>query len=280
MLDGLADKRVNIKDLATSEFEGKKVLDFDPRRDITERDWYNIQVELGVLAQEIDTDGHTQEQDNFSIFAINARLLAGLSGKELPITYPKDLYAFYFDHIADVRKDPEEGILSEDFYFLKNLFPERFANIPIEPGDFAQITKAITGNTSNIVYTAVEALSTFPLLAPELNITTKDYDQINGLASAWRRENRYWNLAAGAANTRLLFPDNSLIIEESDWPHFKSKLRSFRQPGASRNFASLARDLTILSAHDARIADQGILIILDHPKLEKANMPIPIRRGF
>jgi hypothetical protein len=285
---------INIQNLALEKPESRVDLPFDPERDITGEDWRKI---MKYLNNNLMRNKKLLTDVSSSLLA-SIKLLA--PDKISPYTLDSRNWGVYKKEILESREG--KGATGLTYSFNKErrakiLFPQYFSEIKLESLEITDLKNQCSGQKSSLLWQQLaETLVKFKMLAPDhfaADINTEEmWPDLLRDAQAMRetmndldaRHRFGWYLA----NLKLVFPQHAreLPLDSQTWRQLRDTLDYYRNesadPNAEVTFASLAKDLKILSAYWASITDKGeVEIIMKAPQeYESTSRELPEQKNF
>jgi hypothetical protein len=278
------NKQLNIKDLLFAENRTDKK--FDPRRDIAEEDWENIERTL------VESDPITgSDSDTYRFYRLAT--MKKLIKPEKFVTLGSGIV--YKNKIRMKIKDFHER--GERGHFADLLFSANYVNPFFKGGDvpdkyLIDQIKDIKGIVAdkkaiNLGAGVLHMLSRIKLNSPkkELNLPNQNefVAKIKDLIE-YERESNY-HISGTAADFKIVFPNriNELNIDTADWKKMKDDLSFQRVRGDWYEFLELATDMAILSADEIKFDEVGARLIFSDKEMQfegKFTLKMPEVRKF
>lgn len=256
----LREREANVFDLSIEEPRAHR-LQFDPRRDLPDLMWQNL-----APVKELPFDRK-------SSLARDLKIVAPERFEEFGIKEP-NLTIFDADAVAS-EKDLQETVAKYNIAF-PGLIERKFPGI-----EFA-LRLPSSWNETKYVESLWLLIGLYGAGQPT------DLTDLSNIRWFLKPKLTVERTAKLAALNRLLFPKNfkvDNVITDDFWLEAKETFSTahFQQDKDAAHAVydmHLARDLTILAAHNAEITKDGLVIVLDSPQVNSGEPTLPMERSF
>lgn len=292
----LTEEDLNIKDLSLEQPRDESGLEFDVNREITKEDWQKMK-------EYLETATKDKLQSNFLKVASAMLLLFPERKSELGLTEEK-----WQKCVKLVAKELQEHLSIRTMLLaqLKQLYPEKFLEMPPELAEELTWTPALPLEVSKMVdegmkdfsplHLAAEAKTTFPEIDFGRNFSRVHIKQLAQMIEREKELRRtaikgnpiqpkatWGGIVAHIAKFRILFPEyvDDVAITKADLKGIKKSMAEDRRRNDYAYLAIVASNLKMALAEKVVPTDNGLVIVdRKEPKLNELAGPLPQTKKF
>ena len=258
-------------------------VEFDPRRDISKKDWERMKGELEEYRGDDNEEMTGGEWWTFGSVAKDLLIL--FPDRRAELNLDQEAFDGMKKIIEEDRGNNSWWDFGGDAADLVDIFPDRKKELDLTVEIFETMERELWKSRNEhwpvFCYTAVRLVVLFPERRKELNLDVECFNEINNELQKLRDKN-WEEFSAVAASLMLLFPDrkDDIKLDEKAFQAMKSELDKNHIRGSWQSFIHIATNLFILAAERAEIVNGQIVITPKKPKLTREPKPLPVRSNI
>ncbi len=216
---------------------------------------------------------------------INAKQLARFSNYPFTPTFRPYIHQYLYNTILSshtVISDKSNFI--DTLYCFNELFPCSFSDPELK----TQLTRIDSDPAKkeirrfNVVPGLTDIMKIYQLNPDYYQnnpLNAGDYEIIKSEIDELKKRDNYWLVLDISSKARLLFPEKKYqLFDTAEMPHFRNLYNKFYNDSDFLAVINIAKDLSILTAPSAKVANDGIELV--YPDNTKEHPKLPERRNF
>ena len=251
-------------------------VEFDPKRDISKKDWERMKGQLEKKRAE-------KNWWHFSYVAMYLCILFPERKAELNLN--EAVFSGIKSELVSRRGSNWVGF-SDVAMNLLLIFPDRKSELELDDEVFGVLSNELekrrgSKNWAGFGEDAMALLLFFPSRRSELNFSDDVFDEIKDKLEA-SRERDWWNFSVMAMYLFFLFPDrkDEIRMDGAAFNGMKDELFELRRMDDMESFSDMATHLYFLAAERVQITENGIVVTSKKPRLSREPKPLPVRSNI